>query len=912
MRPPELRLQPRRAQSRSGPSISSRLMRASDRLFAWMYPIFETHTDEFIASAGLDAYMFSRVMQFGIEVFGFTSLLCLSVVIPTNLAGNVVSQNHVKKTGNANNFTRYTMGNIENGSDLFYVHFVAVYMIVLWTLFCMRRLFREYIILRRRFLSKVNGAYSPHSRSAVHPAPPETAWEPPEVNGHEPADGEKENGGVPFDVFDDDSLFYDDCVVVDRSSGNEVVINNLHRYVVLLRNVPRSFNGRDTARHHREGETGPRSDVSLVSLGSSLSGKARSLLQSFASLFFVDMGGSEHDIGRRESLLSEDEDERDEQDDPGKLERGQPDAGAGDGRPDVVAVRRKLERVFPGDSVADVVPVYDGRRADVLMMERHRLRDRLRGLRRRGQRAAMPSYENLESEGGDDEGDEDGKVTESMLPRCSCIPFCPVARGADGKRLSERIDVLTREIHFERRAARSLAASGQDSGGGGGGSVPSSSMSYFVIFRDQKSAMMARQMLLFENATLGSKFSVEPAPAPTDVIYDSIINSEAGARGSRVLLSSLLVGALVILPVGALASGISTLSVLLCSQYHHHADDPSPVFSHSIAEMWCVDLPADARAVVTGVVPSLIISIYGGTLLPRLLYCLALCESFAVAKADVDKRIASWYWIWAVVNVFFSSLAGGSVLSQVNVALENPEAIPRLIGTAIPKFSNFFINYVSFQALVSNGLMLLLPSGVLGSLWRRCSRGESARRRLRPQSVRYGRECGITMLVFLIGISYCVQSPLIAPAALAYFIGGWAAWRYLSLFVYIRSYESCGEMVFTYTRRAVFHSLKIMITLMALLFLIYTRWSLGVLLLVSLLPVVHVAGEEMQRRLARLADDGVPLETIVRREGGGEAPVSVAVPSELYVPPSLRSNGAGWSPHQGMAWVNWDCPRHCP
>merc|ERR1712185_456258 len=99
--------------------------------------------------------MFSRVMQFGIEVFGFTSLLCLSVVIPTNLAGNVVSQNHVKKTGNANNFTRYTMGNIENGSDLFYVHFVAVYMIVLWTLFCMRRLFREYIILRRRFLSKV-------------------------------------------------------------------------------------------------------------------------------------------------------------------------------------------------------------------------------------------------------------------------------------------------------------------------------------------------------------------------------------------------------------------------------------------------------------------------------------------------------------------------------------------------------------------------------------------------------------------------------------------------------------------------------------------------------------------------------------------------------------------------------------
>lgn len=638
------------------PTGRSRLLRAFDRLFAWAYPIFGTGADDFIAAAGLDAYMFSRVMQFGVEVFGFTSLVCLSLVIPTNLAGNVVSRNHVKRTGNANDFTRYTMGNIENGSDLFYVHFVAVYLIVLWTLFCMRRLFREYIVLRRRFLSKVNGLYSPSARrrgAAVHPAPrADEGGDPNRRGGAAPCEPEEEE--------EDDALFYDDCVVVDRATGDEVVISNVHRYVVLLRHVPSVGRGARGA--------GP----------PPLAARARAALRSLAALFLIDMGGH-GGIGRRESLLgpaSEDEDESDGDGEEGAAPKG--DALAAE----VAAVRRKLERVFPGDSVAEVVPVYDGRRADELMMERHRLRARLRSSARR----AGDAYGNL----GEDVGDSEPR--RCLAARIACCR--PAA--ADARACAERIDALTRRIHLERAAARSRASG-----------------SYFVIFREQRAAMMARQMLLFENATLGSKFSVEPAPAPTDVIYDSIVGAERPGRGARAAVSGALVGALVALPVGALASGISTLSVLLCSQYQNHHDGggaPTPVFSHSAAEMWCVDLPADARAFVTGIVPSLIISAYGGHLLPSALYCLALCEGLAVHKAAVDERIASWYWVWAVVNVFFSSLAGGSVFSQVNVALVHPEAIPRLIGTAIPKFSNFFINYVSFQALVSNGLMLLLPS----------------------------------------------------------------------------------------------------------------------------------------------------------------------------------------------------------
>lgn len=904
--------------------------RAWNRLFAWLYPVFFTSKDDFMRSVGLDGFMFSRVMQFGVEVFSLTTLVCCALVLPINMCGNVVSRND-DKHGNVNNFTRFTMGNIMNGSNLFYVHFVACYLIIFITVFCIRRMFVEYVKARKVYLSE---GVNVESKSKAHNNA---------TNGKLYAKEDENDNSVVFDFRGDfyESM-HDDGIVIDGSTT--FTVNNVHRFVVLMRNVP-------SITSSTRGTRFPSSSLWNLKL---LFKKIFNLLSKPLQLYSEyhntnDNNGVQSDVSRRESLLASEDATPATGDSTSSSIFGLENGGRRH-EDDIYFIRKKLDLVFP-NSVSDIVPVFDDKRVDSLMMQ---LFDLHRNLNHIVEKRASNTR------------------TEFLADK-----------------IRAKIESVKIEVESERQAAMNNAPE-----------FPSS-CSYFIIFKHQKDAMMARQMLLFESDNLGEEFCIEKAPAHTDIVWSSLINSaNTTNKAVRVLLSNIAVAALVILPVGAVSGGLSSLSVLLCSDY-------KPEDGISLAKFWCHTTPEAVRSFVTGIIPSLIISYYGSVILPTSFYFLALSESIAISKAAVDGRIAKWYWYWSTINVFFSSLAGGSILSQINVALQSPESIPRLIGTAIPKFSNFFINYVMYQALLGNSVSLLLPSfgNVVFSrqLWtticsycccHRFRRYEEARsdfdaasysrssstntsgnhadqnghddgtavtrrripskitlkhpssdsdnsstnddeeecmtyrsralsedkKDLKPRSTRYGRELGLTMLVFLIGFTYCVQSPIIAPVTLSYFAGMWIVWRYHVLYVYVRSYESGGEMIFKYTVDCIFNSMKIMIVLMASLFLIYTRWSLGVLLLLTLMPYVVEAHSDMEMRIQKL-DEGVPLETVMkaiqqsnggtRRRDGSDIPETpVKIPSDFYMPSSLRRRGHVWSPNNNMVWVNWNCPRH--
>ena len=46
-----------------------------------------------------------------------------------------------------------------------------------------------------------------------------------------------------------------------------------------------------------------------------------------------------------------------------------------------------------------------------------------------------------------------------------------------------------------------------------------------------------------------------------------------------------------------------------------------------------------------------------------------------------------------------------------------------------------------------------------------------------PHSIRYGREVGTTMLIFIMAMAYSATSPIILPFALVYFVFTWCAPR---------------------------------------------------------------------------------------------------------------------------------------
>lgn len=88
-------------------------------------------------------------------------------------------------------------------------------------------------------------------------------------------------------------------------------------------------------------------------------------------------------------------------------------------------------------------------------------------------------------------------------------------------------------------------------------------------------------------------------------------------------------------------------------------------------------------------------------------------------------------------------------------------------------------------------------------LWRACRCGgkcgcvvtaRDAAAFMAPASIRYGRELGVMMLVFITGWAYAVVSPLVVVVSAIYFMSSWIVWRWQVVYVYVRCYEGGGSL----------------------------------------------------------------------------------------------------------------------
>ena len=109
-----------------------------------------------------------------VEIYLPVTILVIGVILPVNLQGDVVERGS-SSTGVVDEFTKFTMGNIENGSMLFLVHFFAVYAIIAWIVVCTHRMWVEYADLRityTKIISSTRRASDgrPNARTPVHAA----------------------------------------------------------------------------------------------------------------------------------------------------------------------------------------------------------------------------------------------------------------------------------------------------------------------------------------------------------------------------------------------------------------------------------------------------------------------------------------------------------------------------------------------------------------------------------------------------------------------------------------------------------------------------------------------------------------------------------------------------------------------
>jgi len=215
------------------------------------------------------------------------------------------------------------------------------------------------------------------------------------------------------------------------------------------------------------------------------------------------------------------------------------------------------------------------------------------------------------------------------------------------------------------------------------------------------------------------------------------------------------------------------------------------------SDQWAIFL----RNLMTSIAPSMLLSMYHMVILPVLVYYAAQVEGQYFSLSKLDRRCADLFFYWDVFNVFLGAMLGGSVLSELSNYVNNPSQIWETLSSAIPASSNFFINFVSYRALVMAWFRLFYPHQsivpcVLKWLrilpWAETPRDKAFEAPVR--NCRYGRDIGIPVLMnFVMVLAYAVVSPLILPFGLLYFAFLWAVWRYQVLYVYQRQYESGGE-----------------------------------------------------------------------------------------------------------------------
>lgn len=147
-----------------------------------------------------------------------------------------------------------------------------------------------------------------------------------------------------------------------------------------------------------------------------------------------------------------------------------------------------------------------------------------------------------------------------------------------------------------------------------------------------------------------------------------------------------------------------------------------------------------------------------------------------------------------VFSIFVFSFVSGTALSQLSTILSNPSSIVPLLGVAVPQQASFFITYILLLGLSKQIQQLLgVPKLVIFWIKARFAATDRAQKKLwQPKEEMFGKHIPTNSIVLLLGLVFCVQSPLICPFVLLYFVVGNITQRYTWLYIYKAPYLSKG------------------------------------------------------------------------------------------------------------------------
>ncbi|KAI8468680.1 MAG: hypothetical protein J3K34DRAFT_426590 [Monoraphidium minutum] len=197
--------------------------------------------------------------------------------------------------------------------------------------------------------------------------------------------------------------------------------------------------------------------------------------------------------------------------------------------------------------------------------------------------------------------------------------------------------------------------------------------------------------------------------------------------------------------------------------------------------------------VLQGIMPSLVLKIFLA-ILPMILNKMNRYAGM-VSVSQVDFGTVNKFFIFQVFALFIFTFITGSALSQIQAIIDKPAVLVSLLGVAAPQQATFFMTYIMISALATGlGVLRLVPL-IIYFIKDKLAGTEKAKYRLwAKQTHVFGTFVANHSMVILLGLAFCVISPLITPFCLLYFALAYLVQKYQLIYVLRHDYEAAGKM----------------------------------------------------------------------------------------------------------------------
>ncbi|CAL9151348.1 unnamed protein product [Musa hybrid cultivar] len=246
------------------------------------------------------------------------------------------------------------------------------------------------------------------------------------------------------------------------------------------------------------------------------------------------------------------------------------------------------------------------------------------------------------------------------------------------------------------------------------------------------------------------------------------------------------------------------------------------------------------KAFIQGFLPGIALKIFL-ILLPTILMLMSKFEGFT-SLSVLQRRSASKYYLFILVNVFLGSIITGTAFQQLNSFIhQSATEIPKTIGVSIPQKATFFITYVMVDgwAGIAGEILRLKPLIIYHLKNFFLVKTEKDREEaMDPGSIDFASSEPQIQLYFLLGLVYAVVTPFLLPFIIIFFALAYAVFRHQIINVYNQEYES-GAAFWPDVHGRIITAL--IISQLLLLGLLSTKHAANSMPLLLVLPVLTIS-----------------------------------------------------------------------